>query len=119
MISIKSIRDATKTLFRSVGYDVKTFASAELFLESGALRGTECLILDVWMPGMDGLDLQGLLNGEESMVPIIFVTAHDDYANRRKAIDAGAVDFFCKPFSGEALVEAVRLAVTARTSRVW
>src|ERR1700737_4522401 len=75
MISIvdddESIRAATKTLLRSVGYDVETFASAELFLDSGALRKTECLILDIRMPGIDGLELQRRLNAAESPVPII------------------------------------------------
>jgi FixJ family two-component response regulator len=107
----ESIRDATKTLLRSVGYEVETFASAELFLESGALQGTQCLILDIRMPGMGGPELQGLLNAGESRIPIIFVSAHDEHGNRRRAIAAGAMDFFSKPFSADALVEAVRAAM--------
>src|SRR5882762_2379161 len=94
----EAIRASTKTLLRSVGYEVETFASAELFLDSGALRETHCLILDVQMPGIDGLELQRRLNAAESLIPIIFVTAHDNRTNRRKAIQAGAVDFFGKPF---------------------
>jgi FixJ family two-component response regulator len=82
MISIvdddESVRAATKSLLRSAGYQVETFASAELFLESGVLRETQCLILDVKMPGMDGLELQRRLYKAETRVPIIFVTAHGD-----------------------------------------
>ena len=112
----ESIRAATKTLLRSVGYDVETFASAELFLDSGALRKTECLILDIRMPGIDGLELQRRLNAAESPVPIIFVTARDDKTNRQKAIKAGAIDFFRKPFDVNALVGAIQAALRARRS---
>ena len=118
MISIvdddESVRAATKTLLRSVGYYVETFASAELFLDSGVLRETKCLILDIRMPGIDGLELQRRLNAAESRVPIIFVTAHDDKTNRRKAIEAGAVEFFRKPFDANTLVGAIQMALRAR-----
>jgi len=110
----ESIRDATKTLLRSAGYEVGTFASAEEFLDSGALQATDCLILDVRMPGMSGLELQELLNTEASRIPIIFVTAHDDQANRRKAIDSGATDFFRKPFSGDVLLGTIQIAMSGR-----
>ena len=109
-----SIRDATKTLLRSAGYEVRTFASAEEFLDSGPLQATDCLILDVRMPAMSGLVLQELLNTEASRLPIIFVTAHDDQANRRKAIDAGTADFLRKPFSGDALLAAIQMALSSR-----
>jgi FixJ family two-component response regulator len=110
----ESVRAATKTLLRAVGYYVETFASAELFLDSGVLRETKCLILDIRMPGIDGLELQRRLNAAESRVPIIFVTAHDDKANRRKAIEAGAVEFFRKPFDANTLVGAIQMALRAR-----
>jgi FixJ family two-component response regulator len=110
----ESIRDATKTLLRSAGYEVRTFASAEEFLDSGPLQATDCLILDVRMPAMSGLVLQELLNTEASRLPIIFVTAHDDQASRRKAIDAGATDFFRKPFSGDVLLGAIQIAISGR-----
>ena len=110
----ESVRVATKALLRSAGYDVETFASAEVFLESGALRETECLILDVRMPGVDGLELQRRLNLAKSAVPIIFVTAHDDKAKQRTAIEAGAADFFHKPFKGDALLEAIQSALKIR-----
>jgi FixJ family two-component response regulator len=106
-----SIRRATKALLRSVGYEVETFGSAESFLESDALRETECLVLDVRMPGIDGLELQRRLNQAKSQVPIIFVTAHDDRSHRRTAMEAGAANFFRKPFEGTAFVTAVQDAV--------
>jgi FixJ family two-component response regulator len=116
MISVvdddESIRDATKTLLRSVGYRVGTFASAEQFLDARALEETECLILDVRMPGMSGLELQRRLKSSDAGVPIIFVTAHDDKTIRRQAIEAGAVEFLSKPFEASALVSAVQTALT-------
>lgn len=110
----ESIRASTKSLLRSVGYEVETFASADLFLESGALRETECLILDLRMPGMNGLELQSRLNAEDARVPIIFVTAHDNETNRRKALDGGALSVLGKPVNSHALVEAVQAAVGER-----
>jgi CheY-like chemotaxis protein len=118
MISVvdddESIRDSTKTLLRSAGYQVVTFASAELFWDSGAIHETECIILDVRMPGMDGLELQQRLNASHAGVPIIFVTAHDDAGSRRLAIEAGAVDFLIKPFEASALMTTVDTALTRR-----
>jgi FixJ family two-component response regulator len=115
MISIvdddESVRTATKALLRSAGYEVETFASAELFKESGALRETECLVLDVRMPGMSGLELQRRLNEAKSCVPIVFVTAHDDRTHRLKAMEAGAVNFFRKPFDADAFVATIQAAL--------
>jgi FixJ family two-component response regulator len=108
----ESIRDATRTLLRSVGYSVGTFVSAEQFLESDALPKTECLIVDVRMPGMSGLELQSRLKSSDLGVPIIFVSAHDDKAYRRQAFEAGAIDFFRKPFEASALVTAVQTALS-------
>jgi two-component system, LuxR family, response regulator FixJ len=107
----ESVRDSTRTLLRSVGYKVATFESSELFLESNTLPDTECLILDVRMPGMNGLALQRKLNDSNSRVPIIFVTAHNDKANCQLAMDAGASDFFQKPFSASDLITAVQTAL--------
>jgi FixJ family two-component response regulator len=103
-----SIRRGTGALLRSVGYQVKTFASAELFLESGAIRETDCLVLDVRMPGIGGLELQRRLNALQSHVPIIFVTAHDDKSYRLTAMAAGAANFFHKPFEVSAFVAAIQ-----------
>jgi CheY-like chemotaxis protein len=110
----ESIRDATRTLLRSAGYQVATFESAERFLDSGALANTECVVLDVRMPGMDGLELQRRLNASQAGVPVIFLTAHDDARSRRLALDGGARDFLCKPFEAGALVTAVRAALARR-----
>ena len=106
----ESVRDSTTTLLRSVGYKVATFESSELFLESSTLPDTECLILDVRMPGMNGLELQRKLNDSDAGVPIIFVSAHND-KNRQLAMDAGASDFFQKPFSASDLLTAVQTAL--------
>ena len=110
----ESVREATKTLLRSVGLRVATFDSAELFLDSGALEETECLILDVRMPGMDGLELQRRLRAGNSRVPVIFITAHDDDIRRRQAIEAGAVGFLRKPFDASALIRIVQGSLGAR-----
>jgi FixJ family two-component response regulator len=107
----ESIRGATRALLRSTGYEVKTFASADLFLAAGAIRETECLVLDIRMPGIDGLELQRRLNEARSRVPIVFVTAHVDRAHREKAFEAGAVNFFRKPFEANAFLAAIQAAV--------
>jgi FixJ family two-component response regulator len=110
----ESIRKATRALLRSVGYQVETFASAELFLESKARRETDCLVLDVRMPGIDGLELQRQLNVAQSHIPIIFITAHNDKAYRTTAMDAGAVNFFHKPFEANAFVAAIQVALRSK-----
>jgi FixJ family two-component response regulator len=107
----ESVRDSTRTLLRSVGYKVATFESGKVFLESGTLTDTECLILDMRMPGMNGLELQHRLNSSEARVPIIFVTAHDDRTSRQLAMDAGAANFFEKPFAASDLLGAVQTAL--------
>jgi FixJ family two-component response regulator len=112
----ESIRTATRGLLRSAGYQVETFASAELFLESSALRKTDCLILDIRMPGIDGLELQRRLNDAQSHIPIIFVTAHDDKSYRMTAMDAGASNFLHKPFEANAFVAAIQAALRSRPS---
>ena len=113
----ESIRDSTRTLLRSAGYEVATFESGELFLESGRLPQTRCLVLDIRMPGMSGLELQRRVNLSDSSVPIIFVTAHGDKANRKLATDAGASEVFQKPFSGNAFLTAVDTALKKSTDR--
>jgi FixJ family two-component response regulator len=107
----ESIRQATRALLRSVGFEVRTFASAESFLEADAIRETDCLVLDVRMPGIDGFELQRRLNEAQSQVPIIFVTAHNDSPNRAMAMNAGAKNFFHKPFEANAFVAAIHAAL--------
>jgi FixJ family two-component response regulator len=115
MISIvdddESVREATKGLVRSLGYTAATFASAEEFLSSGRVRDTSCVIADVQMPGLSGIDLQGQLAAQGLALPVIFITAFPDERTRRRAIDAGAVDYLSKPFSDEQLVSCLEVAL--------
>jgi FixJ family two-component response regulator len=89
----------------------QAFASAEEFLKSGQYRQTACLITDIRMPGMSGLELQAQLNAEHCRIPTIFITAHGDAKLRMQALRAGAVEFLAKPFDDEALLESVRGAL--------
>lgn len=110
----ESVREALKGLLRSVGYSVAVFESAENFLRSTRLAETECLILDVRMPGMDGIELQRQLASGKYHVPIVFITAHGDETSRIEAITNGAVDYLRKPFSERALLNAVGRAVITK-----
>jgi|SRR5580698_5487099 FixJ family two-component response regulator len=107
----ESVREATTSLLRSNEFNAETFSSAEEFLNSPLLVKTRCLLLDIGMPGMSGLDLQRLLAGEGRRIPIIFITARDDQEIRMEAMRAGAVDFLSKPFSEEALLKAIHNAL--------
>jgi len=106
-----SIREALKSLMRSVRFDVEAFASAEEFLASDRLMNTECLILDVYLPGMSGLELQNRLNNERRGIPIIFITAHADEALRQRAMKAGAIDLLSKPVRRDPLFKAIQSAI--------
>jgi FixJ family two-component response regulator len=103
----EAVREALKSLIVSVGLRTEDFSSGEDFLESGHVDETACLIVDVRMPGMSGLDLQERMNATQSSIPIIFISAHDDGEARFKALEAGAVDFLQKPFSEDALLGAI------------
>ncbi len=103
----ESVREAIKGLMDSVGLGAEVFNSAEDFLNSGRLDVTACLIVDVRMPGISGLELQGHLKAADSRVPIVFISAHNDDRERYRALEAGAVDFLKKPFSADALLRAV------------
>jgi len=107
----ESNREAVSTLLKSAGFTVEAFASAEDFLNSTHRHHTGCLILDLRMPGMNGLELQQRLAAARSRIPIIFVTADADEAARARALQAGAIDFLPKPFREEALLQAVRMAL--------
>ena len=115
MISIvddnDSVRESLQRLMRSVGFAVNVFASAEEFLNSDRLRNTDCLILDVRLPGMDGLDLQRHLATSHSEIPIIFITSYEDDEVRARALNAGAVAYFLKPFNDEDLLNAIDAAL--------
>jgi FixJ family two-component response regulator len=109
-----SIREALKSLMRSVQFDVEAFASAEEFLASQRLDDTACLILDVTLPGMSGFELQNQLNLEQRGIPIVFITAHADEASRKRALNGGAVDFLSKPVRREKLFRAIESAINHR-----
>jgi FixJ family two-component response regulator len=106
-----SIREALKSLMRSVQFNVEAFASAEDFLASGLLNDTACLILDVNLPGMNGFELQKHLNIQRRGIPMIFITAHADEASRQRALKGGAIDFLDKPVRRETLFKAIRAAI--------
>jgi FixJ family two-component response regulator len=105
------IRSALQGMLKSVGLRSRAFASAEEFLASGLQRQTACLIADIRMPGMSGLELQARLNAEHCWIPTIFITAHGDTRMRMQALRAGAVDFMAKPFDDGVLIESVRAAL--------
>ena len=105
------MRTAVQGLLRSAGWPAQAFTSAEEFLQSGQQRQTACLIADIRMPGMSGLELQARLNAEHCRIPTIFITAHGDAKMRMQALRAGAVEFLAKPFDNEALLESVRAAL--------
>jgi len=107
----ESCRTALKEMLRSAGLSALAFASAEDFLKSGQQRQTGCLISDIRMPGMSGLELQAKLNADRCRIPTIFITAHGDEKMRMQALRAGAVEFLAKPFDDEALLESVRTAL--------
>lgn len=105
------IRDALGGLMKAAGFSALAFASAEEFLNSGEQRRTACLIADIRMPGMSGLELQSKLNKGHRRIPIIFITGQGDEKMRMQALRAGAVEFLTKPFDDEVLLESVRAAL--------
>ena len=107
----ESMRVALHGLLKAVGLPAQAFASAETFLESGQQRETACLIADIRMPGISGLELQAKLNAERCKIPTIFITAHGDSEMRMQALRAGAVEFLTKPFDDEVLLESVQAAL--------
>jgi FixJ family two-component response regulator len=110
-----SMRVALEGLLKAVGLPAQAFASAETFLESGQQHQTGCLIADIRMPGISGLELQARLNAERCKIPTIFITAHGDSEMRMQALRSGAVEFLAKPFDDEMLLESVRAALESWT----
>src|ERR1700755_70476 len=106
-----SVLRTTMLLIESLGFRAAGFQSAENFLKSGQLHETSCLIVDVQMPGMNGLELQSELAAAGYDIPIVFVTAYDNQVSRKQAMQAGAVAFLAKPFGDEQLLQTVRLAL--------
>ena len=106
-----SVRESLPELLRDFGFSTRTFASAEEFLESGSAASTRCLILDVAMPGMSGLELQEALRARPVRSPVVFITGQWDDAVRPRALELGAVDCLFKPFSDAALIGALHAAL--------
>jgi FixJ family two-component response regulator len=113
----ESVREATKSLVRSLGYKAAVFASAEEYLQSDRLDDSSCLITDLHMPGMSGVDLQDRLIADGRQIPMIFVTAYYEEKVRDRVLDAGAYGFLRKPFNDESLIECLDKALTASSSK--
>src|ERR1700729_2133515 len=107
----QSVQRALQDLIESDGLSALCFSSAEQFLDSQARGNAACLIADIRMPGMSGLELQAKLKAERCRIPVIFITAHGDAKMRMQALRAGAVEFLSKPFDAEILLERVRAAL--------
>jgi two-component system, LuxR family, response regulator FixJ len=111
-----AVRDALKLLLRSVGHAVETFGSAQEFLDAYGEDRAGCLVLDIRMPGMSGLELQQKLNEKHSILPIIFITGHGDVPMAVEAMQAGAVDFIQKPFRDQDLIDRINQALEKDSS---
>jgi FixJ family two-component response regulator len=109
----EAVRLALRSLVRSLGYVSNAFASAEEFLESSQLNETSCLISDIQMPGMNGIELQNRLKILDHSTPVIFVTAFPDERYRAHALEAGAIGFLEKPFEGCAMIRLIETALRA------
>ena len=107
----ESYRVALQRLLKSAGFSVQLYGSAEDFLSSGQQHETGCLIADIRMPGMSGLELQAKLNADHCPIPTIFITAHGDEKMRLQAMRGGAVKFLAKPFDAGILLESVHVAL--------
>jgi FixJ family two-component response regulator len=118
MISIidddESVRESTTQLVQSLGYSAAAFASAEEFLRSGQVASTDCLITDVQMPGLSGVELQRRLLADGHRLPIIFITAFPDERLRTRALNAGAIGFLSKPYREESLIGCLSEALKGR-----
>ena len=112
-----SVRSATVDLLASVGFACKAFEGAEDYLRSAVANRTACLILDVRMPGLNGLELQRLMADQGRAVPIIFITSYPNERVRRRAIRAGAICYLSKPYSEEDLLGCIRLALDKSGSK--
>jgi FixJ family two-component response regulator len=107
----ESVRESLPDLLKEFGFAVLAFSSAEEFLASGSIDRTNCLILDIAMPGMSGVDLQKELRNRGDKIPIIFITGQKDESVRKRILEQGAVDILLKPFSDTALREALSKAI--------
>ena len=112
----ESVRDALKGFLQSAGFAAEIFSSATDLLGSNVLDKTSCLIVDVHMPVMTGLELQRRLSNSRFRIPMIFITARDDPQARAQAVKAGAIDFLQKPFAADALLGAIHAALVTKTT---
>ena len=106
-------RDGIRELVESLGYSAVTFKSAEHFLESGLVADTTCLITDVQMPGLNGLELQEALRSRGYSIPVILITAYANEKNRARALDNGAIGFLSKPFNEQAVIKCLTAAINS------
>ena len=113
-----SMRKSVRRLMKAYGFAVETFGSAEEYLDSDRLDKTSCLILDVHMPGMNGLELQKRLVASGCVIPIIFITAFTDESARARAMTAGAVGYLAKPFADEDLLNCIHAALQSNGTDV-
>ena len=112
-----SVRKALRRLMRSAGFEVLAFDSAEDFLEFSRCGAPGCVVVDVQMPGMNGLDLQDQLTDAGSKLPLVFITAYEDDHVRARAMNAGATEFLQKPFDDKALLNAIHSALRQGQAR--
>ena len=110
----ESVRESLPDLLKEFGFAARAFSSAEEFLDSDTVLLTGCLILDIVMPGMSGLELQRELKRRQMQTPIIFITAHQDEVVRRSTVDRGAVECLLKPFTDTALLDALNAALQVK-----
>jgi FixJ family two-component response regulator len=106
-------RSGLEDLILSLGYKARSFASAEQFVDSGAVAHAQCLITDLHMPGVNGLDLQNRLRRDGHRIPVIFVTAFPNETHRTRAIGDGALAFLAKPYNEQSLVDCINRAIAA------
>jgi FixJ family two-component response regulator len=111
------VRESLESLIESAGYEPVVFPSAEEFLQSGTLTAATCVITDVRMPGIDGIELQRRIKLERPDLPVIFISAHNHAEIRQKALDDGAFDFLFKPFNAADLLEAIQSALAKVRAR--
>ena len=112
-----SVRESTELMLKSVGFNVKTFVSAQDFLNARFQEGPGCVVLDVRMPGMSGLELQEKLVSVKTPLPVIFITGHGTVPMSVRAMKAGAVDFLQKPFEEQDLLDAIQRAISQQRER--
>jgi FixJ family two-component response regulator len=112
-------RNGIGALVESLGYNVITFTSAEHFLQSDVIAETTCLITDVQMPGLSGLELQEALKSQGYQTPVILITAYPNEQYRTRALDNGAIGFLSKPFDERSLIECLTVAIKLRSSQAW